>query len=68
MYSIQTVFHAVELSSNSLRDFVVFWNYDIQTAFHAGELQTNSLRAVEACWNYDGCVCFVFVLVAWGCI
>ena len=35
-----------ELSTNSLEDFVVFWNYDIQTVFHAVGL-------LLACWNYD---------------
>ena len=42
-----------ELSTNSLGDLMVFWNYDIQTVFHAVELSTNSLRAFVACWNCD---------------
>jgi hypothetical protein len=28
----QTVFHTAELSTNSLGDFVVFWDSDFQTA------------------------------------
>ena len=34
-YDIQTVFHTVEFSTNSLRVFVACWNYDLYTV-HSG--------------------------------
>ena len=36
-----------ELSTNSLGDFVVFWNYDIQTVFHAVELSTKKMLILK---------------------
>ena len=42
-----------ELSTNSLRDFVVLWNSDFQTVFHTAELSTNSLVDFVMFWNSD---------------
>ena len=47
-------FHSpAELSTNSLGNLVVFWNYDIQTVFHTQKLSTNSLGDFVLFWNYD---------------
>ena len=37
-FQITLVFHAAELSTNSIRDFVVLWNSDFQTVFRTAEL------------------------------
>ena len=42
-----------ELSTNSLRDLVVFWTYGFQTFFHTAELSTNSLVDFVVFWNSD---------------
>ena len=50
---VGNVFHPAELSTNSLGDFVVFWNSDFQTVFHTAELSTNSLGDFVVFWNSD---------------
>ena len=41
------------LSTNSLGEFVAFWNYDLHTVFGTSEHSTNSLGDVVALWNYN---------------
>ena len=48
MIRISTPFpFTAELSTNSLVDFVVFWNYDIQTVFYAVELSTKKMLILK---------------------
>ena len=47
------VFHTAELSTNSLGDFVVFWDSDFQIVFHTAELSTNSLGDFVVFWDSD---------------
>ena len=42
-----------ELSTNSLREFVVFWNDDVTPFPSTAELSTNSLREFIGFWNDD---------------
>ena len=45
------LFRNDDVSTNSLRDLVVFWIYGFQTLFHTAELSTNSLVDFVVFWN-----------------
>ena len=47
------LFRNDDVSTNSLRDLVVFWTYGFQTLFHTAELSTNSLMDFVVFWNSD---------------
>ena len=45
------LFRNDDVSTNSLRDLVVFWTYGFQTLFHTAQLSTNSLVDFVVFWN-----------------